>query len=66
MQLTAREVLGVGIFLVVWAFIEVITGTGHASRSTPGTTYVAAARVGATVSSSELGIVASTIGLSEM
>lgn len=53
MQLTAREVLGVGLFLIAWSIIETITGTGHASRSAPGTTYVAAARVGATVTPSE-------------
>jgi hypothetical protein len=53
MRLTARELIGIAIFLLAWTGIETATGTGHASRSAPGTTYEAAARVGATVTLSK-------------
>jgi hypothetical protein len=50
---TAGEILAVAIFLLVWTIVETVTGTGSASHSAPGTTFHAAARVGATVTPSE-------------
>ena len=47
------EILAVAVFLIVWTVVETITGTGTGSRSSPGTTYHAAAAAGAAVAPSD-------------
>ena len=53
MRATTGEIVGVALFIMAWTVVEGVTGTGSGSRSAPGTTYHAAARVGATVTPSE-------------
>jgi hypothetical protein len=47
------EILAVALFLMAWTIVEVVTGTGSARHTPPGTTFLAAARVGASVTPSE-------------
>jgi hypothetical protein len=53
MKASTGEILGVALFLIAWTVVEAVTGTGSGSRTPPGTTFHAAARVGATVTPSE-------------
>jgi hypothetical protein len=50
---STAEILAVAVFLIGWIVVEAVTGTGSGRHTPPGTTFLAAARVGATVTPSE-------------
>jgi hypothetical protein len=50
---STAEILAVALFLIGWIVVEAVTGTGFGRHTPPGTTFLAAARVGASVTPSE-------------